>query len=91
MLNIIRLSALCAVANASVDGLNFLIMGDWGGLPGPIWSTPAEHGTADAMKEEAAKIGATFALALGDNFYEKGIQTDEHDSRSVWKCGRARR
>lgn len=61
--------------------LNFLVMGDWGGLPGPIWSTPAEHSTADAMNQEAAKIGATFALALGDNFYENGIKTDEHDSR----------
>ena len=75
-------AALCTCASASAaDGLNFLVMGDWGGLPGPVWSTPAEHGTADAMKDEATKIGATFALALGDNFYENGIKTDEHDSR----------
>jgi hypothetical protein len=56
-------------------------MGDWGGLPAPIYSTPAEHATAAAMGKQAVKSGATFALALGDNFYETGIATDEHDRR----------
>merc|ERR1712137_279437 len=61
--------------------LNFLIMGDWGGLPAPVYSTPGEHATAAAMGKETTKNGATFALALGDNFYESGIATDEHDPR----------
>ena len=78
-----RLIVLATIINtAAADGsaLNFLVMGDWGGLPGPIWTTPAEKSTAEAMASEATKINATFALALGDNFYEKGIQTDEFDS-----------
>lgn len=81
-----RLALIAAISTATAaadDGaaLNFLVMGDWGGLPGPIWTTPAEKSTAEAMASEATKVNATFALALGDNFYEKGIQTDEFDSR----------
>lgn len=72
-------SVLCV--SSVVAELNFLIMGDWGGLPEPLYSTPAEHATASSMGAEAVKSGASFALALGDNFYESGIQTDEHDKR----------
>lgn len=61
--------------------LNFLMMGDWGGLPEPLSSTPAEHATAKAMGKEAEKTGASFALTIGDNFYWHGIRTDEYDSR----------
>jgi hypothetical protein len=60
--------------------LNFLIMGDWGGAP-VVGSTPGETATAKAMGIEAVKLGASFSLALGDNFYLAGIQTDEFDSR----------
>ena len=74
---------LLAALSHAVEGndLNVLVMGDWGGIPIPPWSTPAEHETAKYMGEEAAKINASFALALGDNFYENGIKTDEHDAR----------
>ena len=78
---LIVLATVISMTAADSSALNFLVMGDWGGLPGPIWTTPAEKSTAEAMASEATKINATFALALGDNFYEKGIQTDEFDSR----------
>ena len=74
--NLLAWSCLIGVACADLQAL---VMGDWGGVPIPPWSTPAEHETAKSMGLEAAKIGARFALALGDNFYEKGISTDEHD------------
>jgi len=61
--------------------LNFMVMGDWGGAPSPIYSTPGEHATAASLGAEASKIGASFTLALGDNFYMQGITTDEHDAR----------
>ena len=41
-----------AEAGAASSGLNFLIMGDWGGLPDPVWDTPAEKATAKAMATE---------------------------------------
>jgi len=63
--------------NGSTD---FLVMGDWGGVPIIPWHTPAEADVAAAMGTEAAAVKATFALALGDNFYETGIK-DEHDPR----------
>lgn len=78
MAPLMRALSLCMVARAE---LNFLIMGDWGGLPAPIYSTPAEHATAASMGVEAVKSNASFALALGDNFYESGIATDEFDKR----------
>jgi len=55
-------------------------MGDWGGVPIFPYHTPAETYTAKAMGNEAVKINASFALALGDNFYETGID-NEHDKR----------
>jgi len=72
------LAVSMTVANSE---MNFLIMGDWGGFDAPIYSTPGEHASADAMAVEAGKINASFCLTLGDNFYENGIPTDEHSAR----------
>ena len=74
-------SSLLLLAGCASADLNFLVMGDWGGIP--IWPyyTPAQSETARSMGEEAAKTNASYALALGDNFYETGIGGDAHDSR----------
>ena len=61
--------ALSALVSVRGD-LNAMVMGDWGGIPIPPWTTPAEQETAKYMDEEVAKINAKFCLALGDNFYE---------------------
>jgi hypothetical protein len=72
--------ALSALVSVRGD-LNAMVMGDWGGIPIPPWTTPAEQETAKYMDEEVAKINAKFCLALGDNFYENGITTNEYDLR----------
>lgn len=74
-------SLLAVLAITARAELNFLIMGDWGGFSAPVYSTPGEHASASSMGKEAGKINARFSLALGDNFYESGIATDENDER----------
>ncbi|XP_064899880.1 LOW QUALITY PROTEIN: tartrate-resistant acid phosphatase type 5-like [Columba livia] len=59
---------------------SFLVVGDWGGIPEPPFATPREVATAAAMGRAATELGADFVLALGDNFYYKGVR-DEWDPR----------
>jgi len=47
-------------------------MGDWGGAPTAPYSTKEEKATAVGMGAAVPKVNATFALALGDNFYNDG-------------------
>ncbi|NXX82609.1 PPA5 phosphatase, partial [Urocolius indicus] len=62
------------------EALQFLAVGDWGGLPDPPFHTPREVATAQAMAQAAAELGADFILSLGDNFYYQGVK-DEWDPR----------
>jgi phosphodiesterase/alkaline phosphatase D-like protein len=71
-------------ALGSSDSLNFLVMGDWGGkdcLIGHDCTTPQEKETAKGMQKIGDEQDATFAVALGDNFYSYGIRSDVHDKR----------
>ena len=61
--------------------LNFLVMGDWGGIEDPPYTTPQEVATAAGMNLIAGEIDSEFSLALGDNFYTYGIPTDVNDMR----------
>lgn len=58
---------------AAADELSFMVMGDWGGISKPPYSTPAESHAAQAMAELARLRNASFVLAVGDNFYREGI------------------
>lgn len=73
------------VAGGGPDGaVQFLAVGDWGGVPDPPFTTPREVATAAAMGRAATDLGADFVLALGDNFYYEGVR-DEWDPRfQVW-------
>jgi hypothetical protein len=55
--------------------LSFLVVGDWGGQTDAPYTTPAEVALAKVMGERAAEINSQFTLALGDNFYDKGVST----------------
>ncbi|XP_035260785.1 tartrate-resistant acid phosphatase type 5a [Anguilla anguilla] len=62
------------------SSIRFLAIGDWGGLPNPPYITPIEKATAQEMGKVAQQLGADFVLALGDNFYYKGVNS-VHDPR----------
>ena len=61
--------------------LNFLVMGDWGGSPNAPYTTDREIQTAAGLDSVSAALNASFVLALGDNFYDAGIPSDENDPR----------
>ena len=64
------------MANDDVDGnTRFLVIGDWGGLPVPPYTTPSELSVAGAMGNIGEKLNTSFQLALGDNFYFNGVKS----------------
>ena len=63
-----------STSNGNIHGL---IMGDWGGQDTKPFYTSQEAMTATGMQKIGDANNASFALALGDNFYSFGIQTVE--------------
>ena len=55
--------------------LQFLAVGDWGGLPFPPWTTPGQQRVAASMGEVAERHDAAFVLSLGDHFYFHGVKS----------------
>lgn len=55
--------------------IKFLAIGDWGGVPYPPYITAVQKATAREMSKVADQMGADFVLALGDNFYYKGVDS----------------
>ena len=85
LLHVFLISLLVVLfAHRSVDGaaagLSFLVLGDWGGQPDPPYTTEAEVSIAKVMGDVASTEGTQFTLALGDNFYDKGVK-DVNDPR----------
>jgi len=67
--------------SSALGGLQFLTIGDWGGQEtDPFYTTP-EVEDGEAMAMVAARVNASFVLALGDNFYTHGIPTGATDQR----------
>lgn len=71
------------------DSLLFLAIGDWGGTSDEEPTSPSELDNSRGMAKAVQSILSTstkpmkadFVLALGDNFYSHGIQSNEHSSR----------
>lgn len=71
------LSAVIAVGASSHD---FMVIGDWGGVPVWPYRTPGETHVAEQLGRVAGKVDAAYTLSLGDNFYLKGVVSVD-DSR----------
>jgi tartrate-resistant acid phosphatase type 5 len=63
------------VVDASKNGVTFLAMGDWGGLPVYPYRTVIEQRVAKQMTETAEENDSKFQLAIGDNFYFNGVSS----------------
>lgn len=57
------------------DGLSFLVIGDWGGLPSFPYRTLIEEAVANHLGNLAESTASKFVLALGDNFYFDGVSS----------------
>lgn len=62
------------------------MVGDWGGLPNAPFATPVEWATAREMGQTAEQLGADFVLALGDNFYYRGVRGVDDPRFQVCLC-----
>lgn len=70
---------LSLIPVAVSDDLHFLVMGDWGGSAHSPYTTKDEVNTAKGMNSVAGSLNAKFALALGDNFYDHGLDSVDSD------------
>jgi len=73
ILSLAQIGSSADILKGESGDLNFLVMGDWGGLPDAPYTTAAEQATAASMNALGGKVGARFTLALGDNFYYDGV------------------
>ncbi|XP_064604998.1 tartrate-resistant acid phosphatase type 5-like [Liolophura sinensis] len=62
------------------NALNFTVLGDFGGISFFPYQSPFEHAVATQMGIFVRDHGSQFILALGDNFYWKGVK-DVDDPR----------
>eukprot|EP00759_Apiculatamorpha_spiralis_P046296 PhF_6_TR42764/c0_g1_i1/m.64679/K14379/ACP5; tartrate-resistant acid phosphatase type 5 len=86
MICILALLSLSVIASAhrqpSDDtSYNFVVIGDWGGQPTSPFTEKGQIACAKSMGPVAASINSQMVLALGDNFYDSGVPTNEHDPR----------
>ena len=64
---IILVCTIIGVTNAG----NFLILGDWGGIPIRPYTTDIEESTANQMSVTATQKNSKFVIALGTLFFIK--------------------
>ncbi|KAJ8040893.1 Tartrate-resistant acid phosphatase type 5 [Holothuria leucospilota] len=55
------------------DSLNFVMIGDIGGIEDPPYTTRDQLRTADALATIASSFRLDFIAELGDNFYHNGV------------------
>ena len=69
---------LRVLASLAVAQANFYVIGDWGGESS---SNPANAGERAVAKGMAARGSPEFVLAVGDNFYEYGLEPSSYVDR----------
>ena len=52
---------------------NFVLLGDWGGWPAPVYNTPIQLQVAHSMERTAKTWKPEFVYGIGDNFYFWGV------------------
>jgi len=57
----------------SALGLDFLMMGDWGGESTVPYYTPDEKNTASILGSIASSTAIMAVFGIGDNFYDEGV------------------
>ncbi|KAM6976555.1 tartrate-resistant acid phosphatase type 5-like [Aplochiton taeniatus] len=62
------------------ESLNFVGLGDWGGIPLPPYHTDHEKAIAAELDRVKQTSGLDFVLSLGDHFYFNGVK-DVDDPR----------
>jgi len=84
------LAALTLLASAQIwcfsqveakTGLDFLVLGDWGGDSDSVPATQDELNNANLMGKVAQQHDVDFVLLVGDNFYQHGLWPDVHSKR----------
>ena len=66
----------------TANSTRFLVLGDWGGVDDAVPTTPTCAADGAGMAKAAAGLGGVgFVLAVGDNFYDRGIKGDAHSPR----------
>lgn len=79
---------VCRTSSGNRTSIRFLAIGDWGGLPYPPYVTAVQKTTAREMSKVAEQMGADFILALGDNFYFRGVESvDSQRFQVSWVSG----
>lgn len=74
LLGIVLLSSIISYSLEKDVSFNYLVIGDWGGLPFYPYKTYIEEGIAKKIGVVAETLNSKLVLALGDNFYFDGVK-----------------
>jgi len=61
----------------STNSFSWLVLGDWGGWPAPLYNSPTQLSVAASMTRTSRLFDPKWILSLGDNFYYWGVQNIE--------------
>ena len=78
---------VCRGVRGETNGtLTFLMVGDWGGAEWEPYYTHAEQSIAEQMGIVGEKIGSSFTISVGDNFYLLGVRdVDDHRFQDTYE------
>ena len=74
--------ALMAAAETGESGgqLQFLVVGDWGWIPGQGVGNVSQIAVADQMAKTAAANNISFIISTGDNIYVRTFKAHIHQA-----------